>query len=99
MLILNRKGVMAVLFSKLIGLTPAVFGQPRDTAPIKFSLRSVDGETVTYADVRGKVAVFIISSIRLPVEDRQAVSLRNLVHDYTPRGVVFYLVRHRVKIN
>ena len=92
MLILNHKGVLAVLLSQLIGLSLAVFGQQRDTAPIKFSLRSLDGETVTDADVRGKVAVFLISSIRLPVEDRQAVSLRNLVHDYTPRGVVFYLV-------
>jgi peroxiredoxin len=92
MLILNRKGVMAVLLSQLIGLSLAVFGQQRDTAPIKFSLRSLDGETVTDADVRGKVAVFIISSIRLPVENRQAVSLRNLVRDYAPRGVVFYLV-------
>jgi peroxiredoxin len=83
---------MAILLAQLIGLFLAVFGQQQDAAPIKFSLRSIDGETVTDADVRGKVAVFIVSSIRLPVENRQAVSLRNLVRDYAPRGVVFYLV-------
>lgn len=42
--------------------------------------------------VRGKVVVFITTSSRLPVRARQVASLRNLIHDYSPRGVDFYLV-------
>ena len=91
MLTFNRKVVMAVLWPLLIGFSLEVFGQ-EDTGAIKFSLRSIDGGNITDADVRGKVVVFITTSIRLPVRARQVASFRNLVRDYSPRGVDFYLV-------
>jgi peroxiredoxin len=68
-----------------------VFGQEEISA-IKFSLRSIDGGNITDANVRGKVVVFITTSSRLPVRARQVASFRNLMHDYSPRGVDFYLV-------
>jgi len=75
----------------LIGFSLEIFGQEGDGA-IEFSLRSVDGGNLTDADVRGKVVVFITTSSRLPVRAGQAASLRKLMHDYSPRGVDFYLV-------
>jgi peroxiredoxin len=91
MLTFNRKVVMTVLWSLLIGFSLEVFGQ-EDTSTIKFSLRSIDGGNITDADVRGKVVVFITTSSRLPVRARHVASFRNLMHDYSPRGVDFYLV-------
>jgi peroxiredoxin len=91
LLTFNRNGIVAVLLSLLIGFSLAVFGQ-EDTSAIKFLLRSIDGGNITDADVRGKVVVFITTSSRLPARARQVASLRNLIHDYSPRGVDFYLV-------
>jgi peroxiredoxin len=82
---------MAVLWSLLIGFSLEIIGQ-EDASAIKFSLRSIDGGNITDADVRGKVVVFITTSSRLPVRARHAASFRNLMHDYSPRGVDFYLV-------
>ena len=91
MLTFNRKVVMAVPWSLLTGFSLEVFGQ-ENTSAIKFSLRSIDAGNITDADVRGKVFVFITTSSRLPVRARQVASFRNLIHDYSPRGVDFYLV-------
>jgi len=91
MLTFNRKVVMAVLLFLWIGFSSAVSGQ-EDTSAIKFSLRSIDGGNVTDADVRGKVVVFITTSHQLPVRAGHVASFRNLMHDYSPRGVDFYLV-------
>ena len=91
MLTFNRKVVMAVLWSLLISFSLGVFGQ-EDTSAIKFSLRSIDSGNITDADVRNKVVVFITTSSRLPVRARQVASFRNLIQDYSPRGVDFYLV-------
>jgi len=91
MLTFNRKVVLAVLWSLLIGFALEVFGQ-ENTNAIKFSLRSIDGGNITDADVRGKVVVFITTSSRLPARSRHVASYRNLMRDYSPRGVDFYLV-------
>jgi peroxiredoxin len=91
MLTFIRKVVMAALWSLLIGFSLAVFGQ-EDASAIKFSLRSIDGGNITDADVRGKVVVFITTSHRLPIRAGHVASFRNLMHDYSPRGVDFYLV-------
>jgi peroxiredoxin len=91
MLTFNRKVVVAVLWPLLIGFSLGVFGQ-EDISAIKFSLRSIDGGNVTDADVRGKVVVFITTSRRLPVRAGHVASFRNLMRDYSSRGVDFYLV-------
>jgi peroxiredoxin len=91
MLTFNRKVIMAVLWPLLIGFSLEVFGQ-EDTSAIKFSLRSIDGGNITDADIRGKVVVFITTSRRLPVRARHVAGFRNLMRDYSPRGVDFYLV-------
>lgn len=91
MLSFNRKVVMAILWSLLIGFSLEVFGQEENSA-IKFSLRSIDGGNITDVDLRGKVVVFITTSIRLPARARHVASFRDLMRDYSPRGVDFYLV-------
>lgn len=60
--------------------------------PVEFSFRSLDGGNVTDTDLRGKVAVLIFSDSRLPISKEQAESVRFLVYEFAPRGVVYYLI-------
>jgi peroxiredoxin len=86
-----RTWVAVALSLPLLIFAPPTFGR-QIREPARFSFRSLDGGSVTDADLRGKVAVFVFLDSRLPVSKRQAESVRFLNHEFAPRDVVFYLV-------
>ena len=83
---------VATGFSLLsVYFTPQTAGR-QARGPVEFSFRALDGGNVTGADLRGKVAVLIFSDSRLPISKKRAESVRFLVYEFAPRGVVFYLI-------
>jgi peroxiredoxin len=91
MLTVYRIAVAVVLSFLSVYFSPQTFGR-QETGTVKFSFRSIDGGNVTDADVRGKVVVFISSASWLPVSRRRAAVVRRLADEFTPQGVVFYLI-------
>ena len=78
--------------SGLLGLTFAglVVAQGRGAA--QFSLRSIDGQTVTSDSLRGEVVVLAFGASWLPLSKTQLQGVRKLADQYSDRGVVVYWV-------
>ena len=57
-----------------------------------FSLRSVDGQTVTSNSLRGEVVVLAFGASWLPLSKTQLQGVRKLADEYSNRGVVVYWV-------
>ena len=57
-----------------------------------FSLRSIDGQTVTSESLRGEVVVLAFGASWLPLSKTQLQGVRKLADDYSNRGVVVYWV-------
>lgn len=87
MLTVHRVAAAVLLSSLLVCAAGA-----QVEGPAEFSFRSLDGGSVTGADLRGRVAVLIFGDARLRVTKEQAESVRLLESEFAPRGVVFYLV-------
>src|SRR5688572_26593979 len=60
--------------------------------PVSFSLRSVDGQTVTSDSLRGEVVVLAFGASWLPLSKTQLQGVRKLADEYSQRGVVVYWV-------
>jgi peroxiredoxin len=90
MLFLNRKSLLA-LFSLVLLASSLVLGQNRG-APVEFSLRSVDGQTITSDSLRGEVVVLAFGASWLPLSKAQLQGIRKLADEYSDRGVVVYWV-------
>ncbi len=84
----NRKRFLAGLI--LIVLSSLVMGQNR--GPVQFSLRSVDGQTVTSESLHGEVVVMAFGASWLPLSRTQLEGVRKLADEYSDRGVVVYWV-------
>lgn len=69
-----------------------VFAQGRETGPVNFSMRSIDGQTVTAESLRGEVVVLAFGASWLPLSRTQLQGLRKLADEYSARGVVVYFV-------
>jgi len=69
-------------------LTSAAIAQTR----VDFSLRSVDGQTVTSDSLRGEVVVLAFGASWLPLSKTQLQGVRKLADEYSKRGVVVYWV-------
>jgi len=67
-----------------------VMGQNR--GPVQFSLRSVDGQTVTSESLHGEVVVMAFGASWLPLSRTQLEGVRKLADEYSDRGVVVYWV-------
>lgn len=76
-------GVIAVLMMGCVALA-----QNR----VDFSLRSVDGQTVTSESLRGEVVVLAFGASWLPLSKTQLQGVRKLADEYSNRGVVVYWV-------
>ena len=88
MLFPNRKWILAGLLAiTSVGLTA---GQGR--GPVQFSLRSIDGQTVTSDSLRGEVVVMAFGASWLPLSKTQLQGVRKLADQYSDRGVVVYWV-------
>jgi peroxiredoxin len=95
MFLKSRKAVAAATLSVVLPLTSAAF-VPRKmaTAPqaVEFSLRSIDGQTVSSNSLRGEVVVLAFGASWLPLSRTQLQGIRKLADKYSERGVVVYWV-------
>ena len=60
--------------------------------PVTFSMRSVDGQTITSDSLRGEVVVLAFGASWLPLSRTQLQGIRKLADEYSDRGVVVYWV-------
>src|SRR3954471_9818918 len=86
MVLTYEKRLLAGVFAML--LTTAAIAQTR----VDFSLRSVDGQTVTSESLRGEVVVLAFGASWLPLSRTQLQGVRKLADEYSERGVVVYWV-------
>jgi len=70
----------------------ALASHARTTDPIEFSLKSIDGQTVTSASLRGEVVVLAFGASWLPLSKTQLQGIRKFADEYSNRGVVVYWV-------
>jgi len=80
-----------VALSLLFGLSGAAFTQNAG-GPVEFSLRSIDGQRVTSASLRGEVVVMAFGASWLPLSRTQLQGVKKLADEYADRGVVVYWV-------
>jgi peroxiredoxin len=69
-------------------LTTAAAAQNR----VDFSLRSIDGQTVSSDSLRGEVVVLAFGASWLPLSKTQLQGVRKLADEYSKRNVVVYWV-------
>lgn len=74
-----------------IALTASITGSAQNPAP-EFSLRAIDGETVTSASLRGEVVVLAFGASWLPLTRNQMEAVKKLADQYAGRGVAVYWV-------
>lgn len=60
--------------------------------PVEFSLRSIDGQTITSDSLRGEVVVMAFGASWLPLSRTQLQGVKKLADEYSERGVVVYWV-------
>ena len=88
---LNKPKVFTIaLLLVLVGST-LVFAQ-RNDGPVEFSMRSIDGQTVTAESLRGEVVVLAFGASWFPLSRAQLQGIRKLADEYSNRGVVVYFV-------
>jgi peroxiredoxin len=87
----NRKPLLALFLLVMLGSSLA-FTQNRGAGPVEFSLRNIDGQTVTSDSLRGEVVVMAFGASWLPLSKMQLQGIRKLADEYSERGVVVYWV-------
>ncbi len=87
----NYKAFMAAFCLVLFG-SAVVFGQKSDAGPLDFSMRSIDGQTISSESLRGEVVVLAFGASWLPLSRTQLQGIRKLADEYSERGVVVYFV-------
>jgi len=97
MFLKSRKAVAAATLSVMLPLSTAaaLAGRVRTVkAPqaVEFSLRSIDGQTVSSGSLRGEVVVLAFGASWLPLSRTQLQGIRKLADKYSERGVVVYWV-------
>jgi len=60
--------------------------------PVDFSLKSIDGQTVTSNSLHGEVVVLAFGASWLPLSRTQLQGVRKLADEYSDRGLVVYWV-------
>ena len=91
MLLKNRIPLLALFMAVLLAasLAPA---QTSAAGGVDFSLRSIDGQTITSDSLRGEVVVLAFGASWLPLSKAQLAGVRKLADEYSNRGVVVYWV-------
>jgi peroxiredoxin len=87
----NQKPILALLLLVILGSSLA-FAQDRRAPIVDFSLRTIDGQTITSDSLRGEVAVLAFGASWLPLSKAQLQGVRKLADEYSDRGVVVYWV-------
>ncbi len=88
MFLTNRKPLLAMFLVIVLGSSLAL----AQKGPIQFSLRSIDGQTITSDSLRGEVVVLAFGASWLPLSKTQLQGVRKLADEYSDRGVVVYWV-------
>ncbi len=91
MLLTNRKPLLVIFLLVVLGSSLA-FTQGRGGAPVDFSLRTIDGQTITSDSLRGEVVVLAFGASWLPLSKTQLQGVRKLADEYSDRGLVVYWV-------
>ena len=89
-MVLNpQKRFLTVMIVMLVVLfTGTAVAQNR----VDFSLKSIDGQTVTSESLRGEVVVLAFGASWLPLSKTQLQGVRKLADEYSTKGVVVYWV-------
>jgi peroxiredoxin len=85
-----RKRVLAGFVMLLAGCV--ALAQNPSNQRVDFSLRSIDGQTVTSGSLRGEIVVLAFGASWLPLSKTQLQGVRKLADEYSSRGVVVYWV-------
>ena len=86
-----RKANAIAVCALAVALSVSLPASAQNQAP-EFSLRSVDGETVTSASLRGEVVVLAFGASWLPLTKNQMEAVKKLADQYAGRGVAVYWV-------
>ena len=86
----SRKRVAAVLMILLVAC--AVLAQNPANQRADFSLRSIDGQTVSSNSLRGEIVVLAFGASWLPLSRTQLQGVKKFADEYSSRGVVVYWV-------
>jgi peroxiredoxin len=86
-----RKATALAACSLALALSASLPAPAQNPSP-EFSLRSVDGETVTSASLRGEVAVLAFGASWLPLTKNQMEAVKKLADQNAGRGVAVYWV-------
>ena len=70
----------------------ATLAAPANNQSAEFSLRAIDGETVTSASLRGEAVVLAFGASWLPLTRNQMEAVKKLADQYAGRGVAVYWV-------
>jgi peroxiredoxin len=82
----KRNPLLALVFVGLLASSVSAQGK------VDFSMRSVDGQTITSESLRGEVVVLAFGASWLPLSKAQLQGVRKLADEYSNRGVVVYWV-------
>jgi peroxiredoxin len=97
MFLKSRKAMAAATLTLMLPLsatTASVARRRTNAAPqsVEFTLRSVDGMTISSESLRGEVVVLAFGASWLPLSRTQLQGIRKLADKYSQRGVVVYWV-------
>lgn len=94
MFLTNRKPLLALFLMVLLSISFAssLALAQNGAAPVDFSLRTVDNQTITSDSLRGEVVVLAFGASWLPLSKAQLQGVRKLADEYSDRGVVVYWV-------
>ena len=84
----NRKRFIAGLMTLLV----CCVALAQNPARVDFSLKSIDGQTITSNSLRGEVVVLAFGASWLPLSRTQLQGVRKFADEYSNRGVVVYWV-------
>src|SRR2546423_3923047 len=85
----NRKPLSALI---MVMALAASLAMAQSRGPVDFSLRSIEGQTITSDSLRGEVVVLAFGASWLPLSKTQLTGVRKLADEYSDRGVVVYWV-------
>lgn len=88
----NCRLFVAMSLSVLLTGSALAFSSQPQGGPVEFSMRSIDGQTVTAASLRGETVILAFGASWLPLSKTQLQGVRKLADEYSDRGVVVYWV-------
>ncbi len=83
---------LITLFAVILLASSLGLAQNQGAGLVDFSLRSIDGQTITSDSLRGEVVVLAFGASWLPLSKAQLQGVRKLADEYSDRGVVVYWV-------